>query len=600
MRRLWLLFAVVLAVSFTVLGWIGTRIYQEAPPIADKVLASGGKIVVDSGEIAAGQNAWQSLGGMEVGSIWGHGSYVAPDWTADYLHREAVFILDRWAKDAFQTEFEKLDEEKQAQLVGRLTEHLRKNTYNPDTRTLVVDPLRAEAFQSNLKHYSEVFSAGKTDYAIPPGTVTDEARLRQLTAFFFWTAWSATTDRPGEKISYTNNWPYEPLVGNRPSGQTVVWTGVSIIMLLAGISALAWWYAARRSESAEPVPPENDPLGSWKATPSQQATVKYFWVVAALLLAQMLLGVVTAHYGVEGDAFYGIPLSKWLPYSVTRTWHVQLGLFWIATAWLAAGLFIGPLVSGQEPKGQRFGVNLLFLALLIVVVGSLAGEWMSIQNRLTDAQSFYLGHQGYEYVDLGRAWQIALLVGLLLWLCLMLRVLGSALREPGEQKQLVSLLAVATGAIALFYGAGLGMGPAHSVIDRRILALVGGAPVGGRILRGIRHHGNCVCFPAIESNSSRRGGRGGVDVGHHLFGWRHHRYVPSPVFCRNADGGIGLGFRVQRPGSRAAGAGWLRCDGRSAAIAHFPLGATLQMAHLLLHRRGILEHGRRRPVRLHD
>ncbi len=211
------------------------------------------------------------------------------------------------------------------------------------------------------------------------------------------------TNRPGEQISYTNNWPFEPLVANRPTGEAVVWTGVSIIMLLAGISAMAWWYAARRSEEEEPIAPETDPLGSWEATPSQRATVKYFWVVSALILLQMLLGVVTAHYGVEGDAFYGFPLSEWLPYSVTRTWHVQLGLFWIATAWLAAGLFIGPLVSEQEPKGQRLGVNILFLALLVVVVGSLSGEWLSIHNKLSDVVSFYFGHQGYEYVDLGRA-----------------------------------------------------------------------------------------------------------------------------------------------------------------------------------------------------
>jgi nitric oxide reductase subunit B len=455
MRRLWLLFVVVLVVSFAVLGWIGTRIYQEAPPIADKVVTRDGKVVIDTGEIEAGQNVWQSMGGMEVGSIWGHGSYVAPDWTADFLHRESTFILDRWANQLFGSNYERLNEEQQAQLSGRLTQLMRTNSFDPETNAINIDPLRAEAFESNLKHYADVFSNGKTDYAIPAGAVTDESRLRQLTAFFFWTAWAASADRPGEHISYTNNWPYEPLVGNRPSGQTVVWTGVSIIMLLAGISTMAWWYAARRREGPEPVPPEIDPLGSWHATPSQKATVKYFWVVSALLLAQMLLGVVTAHYGVEGDAFYGIPLSKWLPYSVTRTWHIQLGLFWIATAWLAAGLFIGPLVSGKEPRAQRFGVNLLFLALLIVVVGSLAGEWMSIQNKMTDAQSFYFGHQGYEYVDLGRVWQIALLAGLLLWLFLMLRVLRPALRQQGEQKQLVALLAVATGAIALFYGAGL-------------------------------------------------------------------------------------------------------------------------------------------------
>src|SRR6185503_15842220 len=230
------------------------------------------------------------------------------------------------------------------------------------------------------------------------------------------------------------------------------------IMLLAGISAMAWWYASRRDAEEERAAPESDPLGSWQATPSQRATIKYFWVVSALILLQMLLGVVTAHYGVEGDAFYGFPLSKWVPYSVVRTWHIQLGLFWIATAWLAAGLFIGPLVSEREPRGQRLGVNVLFLALLVVVVGSLAGQWLSVHNKLSDAMSFYLGHQGYEYVDLGRAWQIALLVGLFLWLFLMLRALWPALRQHDEQKQLVALLAVATGAIALFYGAGLTWG----------------------------------------------------------------------------------------------------------------------------------------------
>jgi nitric oxide reductase subunit B len=233
---------------------------------------------------------------------------------------------------------------------------------------------------------------------------------------------------------------------------------VSIIVLLAGISAMVWWYAARRSEEEHPPLPEADPLGRWVATPSQRATVKYFWVVSALILVQMLLGVVTAHYGVEGNGFYGIPLADWLPYSVTRTWHIQMGLFWIATAWLAAGLFIGPLVSEHEPRGQRLGVNVLFVALLLVVVGSLTGELLSVHNTMSDTASFYLGHQGYEYVDLGRVWQIALFAGLLLWFFLMVRALLPALRQPGEQKQLVALLAVASAAIALFYGAGLTWG----------------------------------------------------------------------------------------------------------------------------------------------
>jgi len=458
MKRLWLLFGFVMLLSFLVLGWIGTRIYQEVPPIASRVVTTDGTVVIDEGDISAGQNVWQAMGGMEVGSIWGHGSYVAPDWTADWLHREATFILGRWANADFGTEFEELDEERQAQLIGRLSKLMRTNTSDPETLVITVDPIRAEAFASNLAHFSDVFANGNADYAIPAGAVSDPDRLHKLSAFFFWTSWAASTNRPDDNITFTNNWPYEPLVGNRPTGDSVVWTGVSIIMLLAGISGMAWWYAARRSEEEEPIAPETDPLGRWEATPSQRATIKYFWVVSALILVQMLLGVITAHYGVEGDGFYGFQLSEWLPYSVTRTWHIQIGLFWIATAWLAAGLFIGPLVSEQEPKGQRLGVNVLFAALLLVVVGSLTGEWLSIHNKMSDTVSFYFGHQGYEYVDLGRVWQIALFGGLLLWFYLMMRVLRPALKKQGDQKQLVALLAVSTAAIALFYGAGLTWG----------------------------------------------------------------------------------------------------------------------------------------------
>jgi nitric oxide reductase large subunit len=278
MKKLWIGFTIVLFVSFAVLGWIGTRIYEEAPPLVNKVVTTEGTVVIDEGEIQAGQNVWQSLGGMEVGSVWGHGSYVAPDWTADWLHREAIFILDRWAKSDYDTEFEKLDNEKQSQLSGRLATLMRTNTYDPQTQTVTVAPVRAAAFESNLAHYSDVFSNGRTDYAIPAGAVTDPVRLRRLSAFYFWTSWAASTNRPDAQISYTNNWPYEPLVANRATGEAVVWTGVSIIMLLAGISAMAWWYASRRESEEEPVAPETDPLGSWQATPSQKATVKYFWV----------------------------------------------------------------------------------------------------------------------------------------------------------------------------------------------------------------------------------------------------------------------------------------------------------------------------------
>ncbi|MFN0171818.1 MAG: nitric-oxide reductase large subunit [Bryobacteraceae bacterium] len=458
MKRLWISFAVVLVLSFSVLGWIGTRIYQEMPPIPDKVVTSDGQELIAAGEVARGQNVWQSMGGMQVGSIWGHGSYVAPDWTADWLHREIVFVLGEWAERDFSKPYDQLSVEDQAKLRGRAQELFRTNTYDAATNTIRVDPIRARAFAANLEHYSQVFLGGNTAYSIPKGAIRDAERMRQMAAFIFWTAWSASTNRPNDTLTYTHNWPHEPLIGNRPSGETVMWTGVSILMLLAGICALVWWYASQKREVEHGPLPALDPLGSWRSTDSQRATLKYFWVVAALILVQMLMGVITAHYGVEGDGFYGFPLSKWLPYSVSRTWHVQLGIFWIATAWLAAGLFIGPLVSGKEPKGQRLGVNVLFLALLIVVAGSLTGEWMSIQNKLSDANAFLWGHQGYEYVDLGRGWQVLLFAGLFIWLFLVVRSIRPALKQPSEQRPLLWLFLMSSAAIGLFYGAGLTWG----------------------------------------------------------------------------------------------------------------------------------------------
>jgi nitric oxide reductase subunit B len=454
-KKLWLAFIGIIVVSFSVLGWIGTRIYQDKPPIPERVVTTDGKEMIGPGLIGQGQNVWQSMGGMEVGSVWGHGSYVAPDWTADWLHRELTFVLDEWAGGG--KGYAGLDAEQQARLRGRLEQAFRANTYDAGANTVRVDPVRARAFEANLAYYSGVFSQGRQEYSIPKGAVTDPARLRALAAFFWWSSWAASTDRPGDHVTYTGNWPHEPLVGNRPSGDSVMWTGVSILMLLGGICAMVWWYASQH-EQAPLEKPAEDPLRRWTAFASQKATLKYFWVVALLILVQILMGTVTAHYGVEGNGFYGIDLAKILPYSVTRTWHVQLGIFWIATAWLAAGLFIGPLVGGREPAGQRALVNVLFLALLVIVVGSLAGEWMSVQNKLTDAQSFLWGHQGYEYVDLGRVWQILLFAGLLIWLFLVVRAARPALAGPEEQRPLLWLFLISSAAIGLFYGAGLTWG----------------------------------------------------------------------------------------------------------------------------------------------
>jgi nitric oxide reductase subunit B len=455
MRSYWIAFAVVVVVGFLVLGWAGVRIYQEKPPLPDRVEADGGQTVIGPGEIALGQNVWQSMGGMELGSIWGHGSYVAPDWTADWLHRECMFILSSWAHVQFGRSFDSLQAEDQSLLKTRLAGIMRANRYDEKRNKIVLDSIRAVAYEANVRYYSALFRNGNEAYSIPEGALSDSVRGRALAAFFFWSSWAASTDRPGDDVTYTNNWPHEELIENRPAPAATVWTGVSIILLLAGIAAMVWYHASHSTDEVLPSLPPADPLLDAEQTPSQRATLKYFFVVTLLLLIQILAGVVTAHYGVEGNGFYGIPLAKWVPYAVSRTWHIQIGIFWIATAWLAAGLYIAPAVSGREMRGQRAGVNLLFGALLLVVIGSLVGEWMSIQHKLSGDSWFYFGHQGYEYIDLGRVWQALLVVGLLFWVFLVGRNVLLAIRQGHEFKSLLTLFLIATVAIGVFYMAGL-------------------------------------------------------------------------------------------------------------------------------------------------
>jgi nitric oxide reductase subunit B len=284
-----------------------------------------------------------------------------------------------------------------------------------------------------------------------------------MAAFFWWTSWAAHTDRPGSDVTYTNNWPHESLVANAPTPGAVLWSILSFVGLLAGIGGLVWWYGSQEKVLVQGPYPAQDPFLAFQPTPSQRATMKYFLVVVVLWGVQILMGVLTAHYGVEGHGFYGLPLDRYLPYAVTRTWHLQLAIFWIATSWLATGLYVGPAVSGHEPKYQRLGVNVLFGALILVVGGSLAGEWLGIQQRLGNMW-FWFGSQGYEYVDLGRFWQILLFVGLVLWLALMVAALKPALVRKSEDRSLLTLFLISSIAIPLFYAAGLMYGQRSNLV----------------------------------------------------------------------------------------------------------------------------------------
>jgi nitric oxide reductase subunit B len=460
-RKLWFTLIGVLAVTFTILGYFGREVYREAPPIPENIVTTDGRVLMTNESILDGQTAWQSIGGMQLGSIWGHGAYQAPDWTADWLHRELEAWLELAAQEEFGVSYADLDGEKQQTLQYRLKQDYRTNTYDLATDTAVVSERRAKAMAEVNAYYHKLFSDApeyrqrRDNYAMKENTLPKAERREVMNQFFFWTAWAASTNRPGSEATYTNNWPHEPLIDNVPTSENIVWSIISVILLIAGIGGLVWgWAFMRKHDEEDPPAPEQDPITTFKLTPSQKALGKYLFVVVALFTFQVLVGGLTAHYTVEGQGFYGFEISKWIPYSLSRTWHIQAAMFWIATGFLAAGLFLVPIINGgKDPKHQKLGVNILFWALVAVVAGTFIGNYLAIAQIMPENLSFWLGHQGYEYVDLGRLWQWGKFLGIVFWLFLMMRGITPALKKPGD-KNLLVLLTASVVAIGLFYGAG--------------------------------------------------------------------------------------------------------------------------------------------------
>lgn len=461
MKKYWILLVVVLTGAFTILGFFGNEVYRQAPPVYKSLRTEAGDVVYTKDDILSGQTIWQSIGGQQIGSIWGHGAYQAPDWTADWLHRELVNYREIYAQAHFNTNYDSVSDAQKMMVKAALLQDYRYSQIVEGSA--VISDIRYKAFVKTKNYYLSLFS--NTDelndtrkaYAIHDDVLPSLEKRQKMMSFFHWSTWVASTNRPGQKHTYTNNWPHEPIINNTVTSENIFWSIISVVLLLSSIGLLIWFYAFKNEEDdLSQNRPTKDPLKNFKLTPSMRALWKYWGVVILLFILQIGLGGVLAHYSVEGQQFYGFPISKFVPYTLARTWHIQIALFWIATSFLAAGLFIGPIINGgQDPKFQRFGVNFLFGALLVVVFGSLTGEALAIHHFLDLDLSFLFGHQGYEYIELGRVWQILLLVGLVLWLFLMLRCIAPALKVAKDTKQLLLLFTASTIAIGLFYGGGL-------------------------------------------------------------------------------------------------------------------------------------------------
>ena len=436
--------ALVMLFGFTVMGLLAYRTYTNSMPQPERVVTESGETLFTTQDITEGQKLFQARGLMEYGSILGHGGYLGPDFTAEYLRMEATSVKEQLASQGVDDP------------AAATKEMLRTNRYDPSTGTLVWTDEQVKAYNDAVGHYTKMFGPDAHSHGLKPDLITDPVQVKQVTAFFGWTAWGSSAQRPGHDYSYTNNWPPESLVGNAPTGDLMIWSVLSLIVLIGGTGVMFAIYGrwsqkiGWHSEEAPALSfrqPEEIGL-----TKSQRVVAWYVFTIAALFLVQTLLGALAEHYRADVLSFFGLDLGRLLPFSLARTWHVQLSLFWTAIGLLAAGLFLTPFIARREPRRQHVLVWTLFIAATVVVVLSCLAEGAS-QHGLSWAKGPLFSQQ-WEYLDLPFVFQVLLTLALFGWVLIIWRAMRGRLHNE-HVANMPWLFMFAALAIPAFYAVGM-------------------------------------------------------------------------------------------------------------------------------------------------
>ncbi|WP_205757687.1 nitric-oxide reductase large subunit [Macrococcus sp. DPC7161] len=468
-KKLMRILVSTLIVVFSILLVGGFLVFKNEAPRPAKIVDSKGNTLVSKSELISGQAIFEKYGLTDYGSYLGNGSYLGPDYTAETLHHYLIGMHDYYSKKLYHKPFKSLNELQQEGIKGKVKHEIRINRYSKENETLTLTDAQVAGLKYIQSYYQKEFINNPDQAGLPEnmidqfktnGYMVKGDKIKHLSNFYFWGAWLSSTNRPDRDFSYTNNWPYDQDAGNTMPSEAIIWSAVSVALLVGGLGIIIYFqrkyeFDMEPTYSDESSLPTIDP--DVAITPSQRKTAKYFVIVMLLFLVQILLGELMAHYYVENE-FFGIPLQKIFPFTMAKTWHLQLVIFWVATTWLAAGIYIVPRVLGREPKHQGKLVDLLFVALIIVAVGSMLGEWGSTLGIVNDGWWLF-GHFGYEYIEIGKFWQILFIIGMLLWVFILCRGLIPALKSKvnakTDKQQLIGLLFVGSIAIPAFYLASL-------------------------------------------------------------------------------------------------------------------------------------------------
>ncbi len=421
-KNWWLPLLVIFTISVVGVTMIGIHTYTEAPPVPNFVHEKGGTVFTRE-DVLKGQAVFQKYSLMEYGSMFGDGANRGPDFTAEGLHQVALYMNQFYTasmKGGHTDEMLKLGIEQQVK------KEIKSNRYETAGNKVLLSEAQAFAGAQLIKYYASKFTDPFAAGAFKPtGYLSDVAEIREFAAFVFWGAWVCGVERPGKTYSYTHNWPFDPEAGNTPSPAIILWSIIGSLGLIIGLGLVLYYYGRMDKLDDQVFVNKSSTFMSRKAVQVfrpdrvQRATYKFFYTAIILFTVQVLSGILTVHDFVGFVKFFGWDISTVLPVTITRSWHVQLSLLWISSCWVGASLFVMPLISTTQPVRQLLLVNSIFWLLMATVAGSLAGIFLGPHGLL--ANWYWLGHQGWEYVELGKLWQVLLAVALVLWVVTLYR-----------------------------------------------------------------------------------------------------------------------------------------------------------------------------------
>ena len=445
-------FWIIALFMVSILIYYTANLQKEVPPIPKTVSSVSGEKLYTYEDVVQGKGYFQEFDLQDWGSLLGMGAYIGPDFTTEMLHYRTEFLYDYYGQEMYKKNNTQLTAIERGAVKERVKQDVKQQTKLLEEGTIYTDA-SAQAFHRNVAYITKMLVEGDPERAFKGGVIRPDEAVK-IAAFFDWSQLVASTLRPGTTRSWSNDWPNVPQLDQGVSFNSHVvslWEFLILWTLTIVVIFLSYEYLFKK----EPEDKLEPALKITKLFPSQVKLLKYVPIVAALFVVQLIIGGYLSHLYTEpkGDFIFDQSI---LPFNVLRSIHTQLAILWVAVGWLVGGLLIAPWVANKDHKFPWL-VDVLWGALLVVAVGSMIGLYMGATGQLRE-NWFWLGNEGRELINLGRIWDIGLVVGLVFWFLLVV----SLIRKSATNNPLVSTIIWSAFAIATLYIAG--MMPIHKII----------------------------------------------------------------------------------------------------------------------------------------